>query len=62
MSYTMSWERNSYSWDNYYEDNSELFSTPEVEIDPLEDLTEIAFSEISLNEMLEEGEDFEEML
>lgn len=57
MSYTMSWERNSYSWDNYYEDNAELFSTPEVETDPL-DLTEISFSEVSLDEMTDEGFDF----
>lgn len=53
----MSWERPNYSWDNYYEDNSELFSTPEAEIDPL-DLTEISFSEISLDEMTDEGLDF----
>lgn len=26
----MSWEKPKYNWDNYYEDNSELFSTPEV--------------------------------
>ena len=30
MSYTMSWEKPKYNWDNYYEDNSELFSTPEA--------------------------------
>ena len=30
MSYTMSWEQPKYNWDNYYEDNSELFTTPEV--------------------------------
>lgn len=62
MSYTMSWDRKDYSWDNYYEDNAELFTTPEVEIDPLEDLTEIAFSDTSLDELLEEGEDFEVIL
>jgi hypothetical protein len=26
----MSWEQPKYNWDNYYEDNSELFTTPEV--------------------------------
>ena len=30
MSYTMSWEKPKYNWDNYYEDNSELFSAPEA--------------------------------
>lgn len=46
----MSWEKPKYTWDEYYEDNSELFTTPEAEIDPL-DLTEISFSEISLDEL-----------
>ncbi len=31
MTYTMSWETPKYSWDNYYEDNASLFTTPEVE-------------------------------
>lgn len=57
MSYTMSWEKPKYTWDEYYEDNSELFSTPEVETDPL-DLTEISFSEVSLDELTDEGLDF----
>jgi hypothetical protein len=29
----MSWEAPKYSWDNYYEDNASLFTTPEVEED-----------------------------